>query len=106
MYFVRKSLFLVTLVGALFGSLALASVQVSGSQAGGGHLSLMRLATLPSRVRLRRSVRRAKTRVTALWDLLHSRDTRIPTRARGEFIRPRLLSHDWYARGPPRAVGS
>jgi hypothetical protein len=105
MYLVRKSLFSAALVGALLGIPALATVQAPGAPGGAGHPPLLRLATLEQRVRVRRRVRGAKTRVIALWDRLRSRDTARTILARGELVQPRLPHHESYARGPPRASG-
>ncbi len=73
MYLSRKSLFLVTLAGALLGTSALASVRAPAA-AGTGHPPLRQVATLPSRVRVRRRVRGAKRRVIAWWDGLRVSD--------------------------------
>ena len=104
MYLARKSLFSVTLVGALFGTPAHPPVQAPATPGGAGHPPLMQLATLPARVRVRRRIRGAKARVIALWDRLRLRDTAGTIRARGELVQPRLLPHESYARGPPRAL--
>lgn len=101
MYPPRKSLLPLTVVLALFGTPALASVQAPGAPGGVGHLPVIQLATLPRRLRLRRRVRGAKARAVA-WRLgRRVRGAAARIRARCESIQPRLPPHDSYARGPP-----
>jgi hypothetical protein len=104
MHLPRKTLCVVTFAGALLGTPALASVRVPMAPGGVSHPPL-NLATLPSRLRVRRRGRGAKRRVIAWWNDLRARDASRTTRARSERLRPRLAPHDSYPRGPPRPSG-
>jgi hypothetical protein len=105
MYIPRKSLFTVMLVGALFGSPALASVQAPGEHGGADHPPVIQLATIPQRPRLRRRVRGAKLRLIARRIGARVRSAAARIRAGRESVQPRLPPHDSYARGPPRSSG-
>ncbi len=103
MYFPRKSLFSLMVVGALFGSPALASVPASGAAGAMGHPPVVQLATLPQRPRPRRRVRGAKVRLI-VWRAVRRMQAAAATfRAGRESVQPRLAPRDSYARGPPRS---
>jgi hypothetical protein len=106
MYLPRKSLFSLTLLGALFGTPALASVHAAGAPGGFGHPPVIQVATLPQRVRLRRRVRRARLRLIVLRAGRGVGGAAAMIRAGRTGIQPRLPPHDCYARGPPRSSGA
>lgn len=103
MHIPRKSLYFVTIAGALLGTPALAAVHAPAAPVAAGHPPLRLLATLPPRVRVRRRDRGAKRRAIAWWDGLRVKNTAATNRARDETLQPRLASHDAEARGPPRS---
>jgi hypothetical protein len=101
MFLHRKGLFFVTLAGALLGTSAFASVRVPTAPGGAGHPPLRQLATVPARVRVRRRVRGVRRRTLAWWEALGPRDIAPANRAKSDGFRPRLSTHDAWARGPP-----
>ena len=103
MKLVRKGLFLIALVEALFGTGTQTSVQAAAS-GGTGHPLPMHFATLPSRERVRRPGRRARSRAIERWNRRRLRETARRIRPRSDRVLQRLALHDSYARGPPRSL--
>ena len=101
----RKSLSSLMLVGALFGTPALASIQASETPGAVGHPPVLQLATLPQRLRVRRRIRGATLRAIAWRIGCRVRGAAARIRAGRENVQPRLPPHDSYARGPPRSPG-
>jgi hypothetical protein len=99
----RKSLFSVMLVGALFGTPALASAPGAAGPGGSGHPPAIHLATLPQSEWRRRRIRGAKVRAIVRRFGRRAGGSVTAVRGRRERLHPRLPPHDSYARGPPRS---
>ena len=100
----RKTVFVVTLAGAVLGTPALL-VRAPVAPGGAGHAPLRQVASLPARVRVRRRVRGAKRRAIPWRNGLSVAGIARRIRASSESARSRLAPHDSYARGPPRSSG-
>jgi len=101
MYFPRKRLFPLILVGALLGTPALASARTAGAHTLADRPAAIQLATLTARKRSRRS-RGARVR-TIVWRITRRVRGSGAVRAGRVAVQPRVAPHDSYARGPPES---